>query len=137
MIIPNCLALSDEDGEKLAKWPCKILSLSTAGILDEDGIEREEPLYPPADLTQIAAGFQIPLEHALFETALATDGSLLVHIINIDNAALTDTEITLPFRAATCKAFSFEDNVSAELTAPDKVAIQNLKTLCTLKLTLQ
>ena len=88
-------------------------------------------------MTQIAAGFQIPLEHALFETALAADGSLLVHIINIDNAALTDTEITLPFRAATCKAFSFEDNVSAELTAPDKVAIQNLKTLCTLKLTLQ
>ncbi|MBO5688843.1 MAG: hypothetical protein J6S73_02850, partial [Lentisphaeria bacterium] len=62
---------------------------------------------------------------------------LLVHIINIDNAGLTDTEITLPFRARKCSSFSFEDNVSAELTAPDRVAVKKLKTICTLKLTLE
>ena len=137
VIIPNCLALSDADGEKLAQWPCKILSLSTAGILDEDGIEREEPLYPPADLSQITAGFQSPMEHALFETARAGDGSLLVHVINIDNEfTRAETAITLPFRAESCQAFSFEDNVSAELAAPYKVIVKNLKTLCTLKFTL-
>lgn len=138
VIIPRCLVLSDADGEKIAKWPCKILSIADGGILDDMAIEREEPLFPETGLSGLPPGFKTNMEHALFETARAADGSLLLHIINMDNAhTLPEVTVSLPFHAGTCSVYSYEKAVTADLTAPDLAVIRNLKTLCTLKFTLE
>ena len=105
-----------------------------AGIYNEEGAERCTPAIPAGDLADIKAEFEVNKEAILLETALAPDGSKLIHLINCANSAdAENVTVKLPFTASKVEIFSYETGLSAVMSAPDIVTIPAFRTLCTLK----
>ena len=133
VLLPDVLVLSDEDAERLHAWRCRIHAIGDAGLLDEHGVERENPVFADAGEPVLASPFGLDFPDGLVETAIAPDGDRLIHLINMRNTDVVDElHLTLPFDANSVQVYSFEPEATAEMKG-QVVTVRNLKTLVTLK----
>ena len=133
VLLPDLAILSDAEAERLRAWKCRIHAYGAAGVLDERGAEREDPVFPDAGEPALAGPLGIKLADGLVETAVAPDGSRLIHLIRMDNkSTLDELRFELPFDADAVRVYSFEPGVTASLFGKT-VAVRNLKTLATLR----
>ena len=133
VLLPDLAILSDAEAERLRAWKCRIHAYGAAGVLDERGAEREDPVFPDAGEPALAGPLGIKLADGLVETAVAPDGGRLIHLIRMDNqSTLDELRFELPFDADAVRVYSFESGVTAELVGRT-VTVRKLKTLATLK----
>ena len=134
LVLPGVSILSAAEAEKFKNLPCKVIAATPAGIYNEYGAERITPSIPAGDLNDIASEFEVSAPAILLETVLTPDNKKVIHLIHCDNSKdVTDVTVKLPFTANTVAAFSYEENVSAQMIAPDTVKINSFRTLCSLK----
>lgn len=135
LLLPGAKVLTDREIELIRSWNVKVIALGDAGILDEHNWEREEIPFPAGDPETLEPLFKMDLPHGVIECALTAENELLLHLINMDNSSCVENlEITLPGKAEKVEAFSFEEDLQAELAGPDRLKIRALKTFGTFKL---
>ena len=126
--------LTAEEVEKFKNLPCKVIAITPAGIYNEFGAERITPAIPAGSIDEITSEFEVSAPAILLETALTPDNKKVIHLIHCDNSKdVTDVTIKLPFTSDSVEAFSYEEGVTAIMSAPDTVRISSFRTLCTLK----
>ena len=134
LLLPGVTMLTAEEVEKLKNLPCKVIAITPAGIYNEFGAERITPAIPAGSIDEIASEFEVSAPAILLETALTPDNRKVIHLINCDNSKdAVDVTIKLPFITDSVEAFSYEEGVTAIMSAPDTVRITSFRTLCTLK----
>ena len=134
LLLPGTVLLSDEDVRAIKALPCRVIAVTPAGIYNEHGAERCTPAFPAGTLDDLKSGFEVNTPAILLETALAPDGSKLVHLINCNNSVdVQNVTVKLPFSAASVEAFSYETGIRAEMTEQNVAVINSFRTLCTLK----
>jgi hypothetical protein len=134
LLLPGVVMLSDEEAGYYRNLNCRVIAVTDAGIYNEHGAERCTPAIPAGSLDDLESPFEVSAPAILLEYALTQEGEKLVHLINCCNSEdVKELTVQLPFEAKAVEAFSYEEGVTARMTAPSSVAINSFRTLCTLK----